>query len=128
MKIALGTTILGAGTQGGEPSRFISSVGKGEIEVSPKIDSDSPDIFDRKNRVVQDVVEVDYEFASFAAANAGVPSLRKQALSASGNLVYGTTPGEVTIGPAKVEQAEMVELIGCGLTMRYTIIATESYS
>jgi len=128
MKIAIGTTILAMGTHAGEPGRIVASVAKGEIEVSPRIDADSPDLFDRKNRVINDVVEVDYEFDDFDTANAAIPAQRKEALSAYGNLVYGTTPAEVTVGPAKVEQVELIEFIGSGFTIRYTIIATESYS
>ena len=128
MKIAIGTTVLGSGSQAGEPGRIVGSVAKGEIEVSPKIDADSPDIFDRKNRVIQDVVEVDYSFTDFATAQAAIPTQRQDALKASGNLIYGTDPAAVTVGPAKVEQVEVVEFVGAGFTMRYTIIATESYS
>jgi len=128
MKIAIGTTVLGSGSQAGEPGRIVGSVAKGEIEVSPKIDADRPDIFDRKNRVIQDVVEVDYSFTDFATAQAAIPVQRKEALAASGDLIYGTTPADVTVGPAKVEQVELIDFIGAGYTMRYTIIATEVYS
>lgn len=128
MKIAIGTTVLGGGSQAGEPGRIVGSVSKGEIEVSPKIDSDSPDLFDRKNRVIRDIVEVDYSFADFDTANAAIPAQRKEALAATGNLIYGTSPDEVTVGPARVEQVELLEFIGAGFTMRYTIVATETYS
>lgn len=126
MKITIGTTILGMGSQAGEPGRLVNSVGKAEIEISPKIDADSPDVFDRKNRFIQDVVEVDYSLVDFAAAQAAIPAQRKAALNAGGDLVYGTAPAAVTVGPAKVEQVELIEFIGAGFTMRYTIIATES--
>ena len=128
MKIAIGTTVLGSGSQAGEPGRIVGSVAKGEIEVSPCIDADSPDIFDRKNRVITDTVEVDYSFVDYATAQAAIPTQRQAALAATGSLIYGTTPADVTVGPAKVEQVEVVEFIGAGFTMRYTIIATESYS
>ncbi len=128
MKITIGTVVLGMGSQAGEPGRIVASVAKGEIEISPKIDAASPDIFDRKNRVIKDVVEVDYSFADFATAQAAIPTQRKAALEAAGNLIYGTAPASVTVGPAKVEQVELIEFIGAGFTMRYTIIATEAYT
>ena len=128
MKIKIGTTVLGSGSQSREPGRIVASIAKGEIEVSPCIDATAPAIFDRKNRVIQDVVEIDYSYADFATANAAIPTLRKAALGATGDLVYGTDTAAVTIGPAKVEQVELIEFIGCGLTMRYTIIATEVYT
>ena len=125
MKINIGTTVLGAGSQAGEPGRIIASLAKAEIEISPKIDSDSPDIFDRRNRTFTDTVEVDYSFGDFATAQAAIPVQMKSALNATGSLVYGTIPNATAIGAAKVQQAELLEFIGCGFTIRYTIIATE---
>ena len=127
MKVVIGSTTLGLGTRA-QPARLVGSVGGGTIEVSPLIDSSAPDIFDRKNRTVRDVVEVDYSYASAALAETAVATLRKAALAASGNLVYGEGASAVTVGPAKVETVELLQLVGSGLTMRYTIIATETYS
>jgi len=127
MQIAIGSTVLGSGTRA-EPVRIISSVGAGNIEVTPLIDAASPALYDRGNRVFRDVIEVDYTYADYAAALLGIPARRKAALAATGNLIYGTGESSVTVGPALVEQAELVEFIGSGITMRYTIVATESYS
>lgn len=127
MKITIGTTVLGSGSPS-QPGRIVGSVGKGNVDVSPCIEATVPDLFDRKNRAVQDIVEVDYSYADFASAQTAIATRRRAAFAATGSLVYGTAPADVTIGPALVEQVELLEFIGAGFTLRYTIIATETYS
>lgn len=126
MKVAIGTTVLALGTASGQPARLIGATGSKEVEASPLIRAGSPFLAERGNRSYHDIVEADYTYATPLLAQAAVLALRKAALSASGSLVYGDGAGSTTVGPAECRSAELVDWIGCGLTMRYEIIAVEA--
>lgn len=126
MKVTIGTTVLAAGTAGGEPARLVGGSGTKAVQVSPRVRATKPGLFSRGNRSYIDVVEADYTYATFALAQAAFLSLRTAALAATGSLIYGDGAGAVTVGPAEVRSAEVVDWTGCGLTMRYEIICVEA--
>lgn len=126
MKVTIGTTVLAAGTAGGQPARLVGGSGTKAVQVAPRIRAAKPGLFGRGNRSYVDIVEADYSYASFALAQAAFLSLRVAALSATGTLVYGDGAGASTVGPAEVRSAEVVDWTGCGLTMRYEIICVEA--
>lgn len=126
MKVTIGTTVLAAGTAGGEPARLVGGSGTKAVQVSPRVRATKPGLFSRGNRSYVDIVEADYTYATFALAQAAFLSMRTAALAATGSLVYGDGEGAVTVGPAEVRSAEVVDWTGCGLTMRYEIICVEA--
>lgn len=126
MKVTLGTTVIAAGTAGGEPSRLVGGTGTKQVQVSPRIRADKPGLFGRGNRSFVDVLEADYEYASAVLAQAGIVARRIAALAATGTLVYGDGTAATTIGPGEVRSVELVEWTGCGFTLRYEIVAVEA--
>lgn len=126
MKVTIGTTVLAAGTAGGQPARLVGGSGTKSVQVSPRIRATKPGLFGRGNRSYVDIVEADYTYASAALAQAAFLALRTAALSATGTLVYGDGTDASTVGPAEVRSAAVVDWTGCGLTMRYEIIAVEA--
>ena len=126
MKVTIGTTVLAAGTAGGQPARLVGSTGTKSVQVAPRVRATKPGLFTRGNRVYVDVIEADYSYATFALAQAALLALRVAALSATGTLVYGDGAEASTIGPAEVRSAEVVEWTSCGLTMRYEIVCVEA--
>lgn len=126
MKVTIGTTVLAAGTAGGQPARLVGGSGTKAVQVSPRVRATKPGLFSRGNRSYVDIVEADYTYATFALAQAAFLSMRTAALAATGSLVYGDGEGAVTVGPAEVRSAEVVDWTGCGLTMRYEIICVEA--
>lgn len=126
MKVTIGTTVLAAGTAGGEPARLVGGSGTKAVQVSPRVRATKPGLFSRGNRSYVDIVEADYTYATFALAQAAFLSMRTAALAATGTLIYGDGEGATTVGPAEVRSAEVVDWTGSGLTMRYEIIAVEA--
>lgn len=126
MKVAIGTTVLALGTASGQPARLVGATGSKLVESAPVIRAGTPFMAGRGNRSYHDIVEADYTYATPQLAQAAVLALRTAALSASGSLVYGEGATLTTVGPAECRSAELVDWIGCGLTMRYEIIAVEA--
>ena len=126
MKVTIGTTVLAAGTAGGEPARLVGATGTKPVQVAPRIRATKPGLFGRGNRSYVDVLEADYEYATPQLAKAGIIARRVAALSATGSLVYDTGDDATTVGPGEVRSVELVEWTGCGFTLRFEIIATEA--
>ncbi|HOR69061.1 MAG TPA: hypothetical protein PLY53_15735 [Planctomycetota bacterium] len=125
MKIAIGTTVIASGTASGQPARIVGAAGHAAVEIVPRIGAEAAGVFGRGNRHYVDVVEADYTYAAPDLAQAAIHALRAAALAASGTLVYGDGAGATTVGPARCRAAELAEWIGCGITMRYEIVAQE---
>ena len=126
MKVAIGTTVLAAGTAGGQPSRLVGGTGSKSVETPQRIRADKGLVRNRGNRSYVDIIEADYSYASATLAKAGFQALRVAALSATGSLVYGDGADASTLGPAECRSATVVEWTGCGLTMRYEIVFVEA--
>ena len=125
MRVTLGTTVIAAGTAGGQPARLTGGTGSKSVQVSPRIRAKSPGLFTRGNRTYTYSVEATYEYADANAAQAAVITLQRDAFDASGNLVFGEGASAVTVGPAEVRAADLVDWVGAGVIMRYEIIAIE---
>lgn len=126
MKVTIGTTVIAAGTAGGQPAKLVGGSGSKAVQVAPRARADKPGLFSRGNRSYVDIVEADYSYATFALAQAAIRTLRRDALAASGTLVYGDGAGADTVGPAEVRNADIVEWTGVGMTMRYEIVCVEA--
>ncbi len=126
MKVTIGTTVLAAGTAGGQPAKIVGGSGTKAVQVSPRVRATKPGLFNRGNRSYVDIVEADYNFATFALAQVAIRTLRRDALAASGTLVYGDGADADTVGPAEVRNVEIVEWTGGGMTMRYEIVCVEA--
>jgi len=126
MKVALGTTVIAAGTAGGEPARLVGGSGTKAVQVSPRVRAAKPGLFGRGNRSYVDVLEADYEYATPQLAKAGIIARRVAALSATGSLVYGDGGDATTVGAGEVRSVELVEWTGCGFTLRFEIVAVET--
>ena len=126
MRVAIGETVLATGAAAGEPCRLVNAGAEKDVQIAPRVGGTKPGLFDRGNRRYEDVIEVDVTYASAALAQAGILTRRQAALAASGNLVYGPAEGGNTIGPAECRAVELVEWVGCGITLRYTILAVEA--
>lgn len=128
MKVAIGTTVIAAGTAGGEPARLAGGTATKSVEIVPRIGAAAAGVYSRGNRYYIDIIEAEYSYATFALAQAAVHSLRSGALAATGSLIYGAGEAAVTVGPAECRTAELVDWSGCGITMRYEIVAQETES
>ena len=126
MKVAIGTVVLATGTASGQPARLTGGRGSRGYKATPLIGAASPNLRDLGNISYTDTIEADYSYSTAALAQAAILSLRKAALQATGNLIYGDGAGAVTIGPALCISADLVEWTGVGFTLRYEIIATEA--
>ena len=126
MKVTLGTTVLAAGTSGGEPARLAGATGTKPVQVSPRVRATKPGLFGRGNRSYVDVIEADYAYATPQLAKAGIVARRIAALAATGTLKYDTGSDETTLGQGEVRSVELVEWTGCGFTLRFEIVATEA--
>ncbi len=128
MKVTIGTTVLASGTASGQPARLVGGRGSRLSKAVALIGAVSPRLRDLGNVSYSDAIEADYSYATAALAQAAILSLRKAALQATVNLIYGDGAGAVTIGPALCTAADLVEWTGCGFTLRYEILATEAAS
>lgn len=126
MRVAIGATVLAAGTAGSEPARLVGAVGSKSIQEIKRIGSAKGSFASRGNRTYTDIIEADYGYTTAALAKAGIVARRIAALGASGNLTYDSGDNLTTLGPATVSQVELVEWTGCGFTMRFTIMAVEA--
>ena len=126
MKVAIGTTVLASGTASGQPARLVGGRGARGYKAVPLIGAVSPHLRDLGNISYTDSIEADYTYDTAALAQAAILSLRKAALQATGNLIYGDDAAAITIGPALCITADLVEWTGCGMTIRYEILATEA--
>lgn len=126
MKVTLGTTVLAAGTAGGEPARLVGGNGTKQVQVSPRLRADNPGLFGRGNRSYADVIEADYVYATPQLAKAGIVARRVAALAATGSLEYDTGADATTVGTGEVRSVELVEWTGCGFTLRFEIVAVEA--
>jgi hypothetical protein len=126
LKVTLGTTVIAAGTAGGEPSRLAGGTGTKAVQLSEKIRSAKASLFGRGNRSYVDIVEADYEYATPQLAKAGIVARRVAALAASGSLVYGDGDDATAIGTGEIRTVELVEWTGCGFTLRFEIVAVEA--
>ena len=45
MKVTLGTTVIAAGTAGGEPARLVGGSGTKAVQVSPRVRAATPGLF-----------------------------------------------------------------------------------
>ena len=126
MKVAIGTTVLAAGTAGGEPARLVGGSGTKSVEVVPRIGAAKAAVFGRGNRSYVDVIEADYVYATPQLAKAGIVARRVAALAATGSLEYDTGADATTVGTGEVRSVELVEWTGCGFTLRFEIVAVEA--
>jgi len=126
MKVTIGTYVVAAGTAGGQPAKIVSGVGTKGVQTPQAVRAAKGKVYGRGNRAYVDVVEADYSYATFALAQAAFLALRRDALAATGTLVYGDGADSTTIGPAECRSAEVVEWTGSGLTMRYEIVCVEA--
>lgn len=126
MKVTIGTTVLAAGTAGGEPSRFASSSASKQVQLTPRLRASKPALVSRGNRSYVDVIEADFSYATPQLAKAGIVSRRVAALSATGTLKYDTGDDETSVGTAEVRGVELVEWVGCGFTLRFEIVSVEA--
>ncbi len=127
MKVTIGTTVLAAGTLSGEPCRLLpGSNGSKDVQSSKRIRAAKAAVFGRGNRIFSDSVEADYDYATPQLAKAGLIGRRISALAATGTLVYGDGDDATTIGPAEVENVELIEWTGCGFTLKFQIICVEA--
>lgn len=128
MKVSIGTTVLAAGTSGGEPARLVAASGTKAVDVVPIIGAAKAGLFERGNRYYVDTVEADYVYATPQLAKAGIIARRVAALAATGTLEYDTGADATPIGPGEVRGVELVEWTGCGFTLRFEIVASEASS
>ena len=126
MKVTIGTTVLAAGTAGGEPAALVGGAGTKSVQIAPRIRATKPGLFDRGNRSYVDVLVADFSYETPQLAKAGIVSRRIAALAAAGSLVYDTGDDATTIGTGSVRTVEIVEWSGCGFTLRFEIVAVEA--
>lgn len=126
MKVTLGTTVIAAGTAGGEPARLVGGTGTKAVQLAQRVRAAKPGLFGRGNRSYVDVLEADYEYATPQLAKAGIVARRVAALAATGSLVYGDGDDTTTIGAGEIRSVELTEWTGCGFTLRYEIVAVEA--
>lgn len=128
MKVTIGATVLASGTAAGQPARLVGGRGARGHKAVALIGAVSPRLRDLGNITYTDSIETDYSYSTAALAQAAILSLRKAALQAVGDLIYGDGDAAVTIGPALCIAADLVEWTGCGFTLRFEILATEAAS
>jgi len=117
MSLVVGSVTLSDGSRS-QPYRTTDGSGSRSVSPSRPIRSDAK-IHDRKGRLFEETVEVDYSYESAAAARAGWVTRRAAALAqAKGTYSDGST----TIGSALIDNVKLVWLEGCGLTIAYHII------
>jgi hypothetical protein len=126
MKVTLGTTVLATGSLDAsdpQPARLVGASGEAAVQIAERIRAANVLIYGRGNIRYADSVEVTYSYASAAAAQAAILTLRAAALAASGTLTYKVGATETTIANAFCRLAALVSWSGCGIVMRYEIIA-----
>ncbi len=126
MKVTIGTYVIAAGTLGGQPAKIVGGSGTKGVQTPQAVRAAKGKVYGRGNRAYVDIVEADYSYDSFELAQAAFLDLRKDALAATGTLVYGDGAGAKTVGPGEVRSAELVEWTGVGMTMRYEIVCVEA--
>ena len=127
MKVTLGTYVIANGTLAGEPCRLLpGSSGSKDVQPSKRIRAAKAAIFGRGNRIYNDSVEADFSYATSQLAKAGLIARRVAALEATGTLVYGDGDDTTSIGPAEVQNVELVDWSGCGFTLKFQIICVEA--
>jgi hypothetical protein len=126
MKVTLGTTVLAKGSLDStdpQPARLVGAVGEAAVQIVERVRAANARIVGRGNIRYSDTIEVAYSYATPAAAQAAILVLRTAALTATGSLVYKVGATEITIATAVCRLATLVSWEGCGIVMRYEILA-----